>query len=274
MKKSLILAIVAFCGCHHTDPGDSGPGIPLSSAADEVAKAVCPKAWSCCTAAQLMDNDMAGTDEPSCETKTAQGFKNNFDSVRSSQSKGRSVYDGLQLQACLSYIRSSSCDTLNMTSHFTGVPGCDSFVKPKLSVGAACSFDGECIDGYCDKPQMASEGTCKPRARENESCEVAACAKNLVCDGAKKLCVMLFADGSSCTEAAQCASYVCNKADGGSGTCGPASPADQCFYRSACRYGCGPASPLALLVTLGITGALARRRRDPARTRPGSLPGS
>ncbi len=258
-KTGSCLTALMLLGCG--DKEDAGsPGIPIGSAPAEIAKTVCPKAYSCCMTEQLMGNDLAGTDEPSCEVKTTEGFTKNLNVVRDSQTKGRSVYRGDKVAACLVFIRQASCATLNTTSRLRGVKGCESFTDPKLAPGATCTFDWECIDGECSKPPMAAEGICRPLAKEGESCVAVGCSGDLVCHGETKKCVALLPEGSLCTKHEQCRSFSCTSQVGANGVCSKTPAADQCFYSSACSYGRAPASALALLFAAALAVALVRRR--------------
>ena len=139
------LAVVS-CGKTITDTG----GISAAEAPTEIARTVCAKAYDCCTPMQLMGNDLAGTDETSCEQKTGDAYQKNLSAVLASQDRYRSVYDGAKLDACLATIRATSChDLAAMTNHFTGVPGCDSFVQPRVASGSACTYDWECQGTQC-----------------------------------------------------------------------------------------------------------------------------
>jgi hypothetical protein len=230
---------VALGGCgKKSDDFDQFGGVALAAAPQEIAKAVCPKAYTCCTPPQLMGNDLAGTDEPSCETKTTAGFKQRFDSLKGSLEKGRSVYRGDKLQKCVDFIRSATCQQLNRTNHFSGLE-CESWIEPKVAEGGACNQDYECTTGFCSKEPKAWEGVCKPAAVLGQSCEGPPCAKGLTCDGATKTCVSPAASP---------------------GTADP--PPAMCFYSSACSYGEGRLSPFGLLAVaaLALT-ALGRRRR-------------
>src|SRR4029453_10526832 len=133
--------VFAVASCDDKDASPHG-GILLADAPREIAKAVCPRAYDCCMQSQLMSNEMAGTDEASCEEKTTEGFRNSLNVIITSQDKGRVVYRGDKLAACLAYIRSSSCQELNRTNHFTGLR-CEPYTEPKVSPGGACSQDFE-----------------------------------------------------------------------------------------------------------------------------------
>ena len=79
-------------GCGQVSPPDAG--LAIDTAPGEIAETVCAKAYTCCTATELMGNDMAGTSEPDCETKTEDAFRSQLTAVKTSQQQGRSRYDG------------------------------------------------------------------------------------------------------------------------------------------------------------------------------------
>jgi hypothetical protein len=212
------------------------PGISVDNAPAELAKAICPKAYDCCMASQLVGNGQAGTDETTCETKTQEAFKQQLSGIKASQSKDRVLYDGTKLEACVTFLRSAACTELNVTNHFTGLPACSSFIEPQVALGGACGADYECIDGSCDKTGVtAGDGVCRALGKLGDPCGTAICEKNLTCDATAKTCAAP----------------------------APAGPpaANVCFYSSACSYtggdrGAGSALAIGLLLA-----AVASRRR-------------
>jgi uncharacterized protein (TIGR03382 family) len=218
------------------------PGIAPDDAPRRLAEAICPKAYQCCMTEQLMDNEQAGTDVASCTTKTREAFTQQVAGIKASQAKGRVVYDGLKVQACVEKFEAASttCAQLNTTNHFTGVPECASFLQPKVAPGDACTADFECVGGFCDTSAVptgtAGDGVCKAFAKLGDACSsTAPCAPEFICG----------ADTMTCA----------NRPPGG-------APAEACFYSSACNYAGGDrgaASALAVVLLLGA--ALTRRRR-------------
>jgi len=241
-------------GCEGSKP--FGPKATPTAA--EVAQTICSKAYLCCSAAQLMGNDMAGTTEAECESKTATSYQNQIATISASEEKGRAIYQPQLLMACLTTIRTSSCTELSTTNHVAGVAGCESFATPLVMVGGACGHDWECVDGWCEHPAMTSgDGTCRALVGEGQDCTTDHCAKGTACSGATKTCVASHAAGAPCSSAATCASGVCDVA---SGTCGPPA-ATACFYSTGCHVGGGGpgAGALALLATALLL-ALRRSR--------------
>ena len=227
------LAPAVLLGCGSVDRAS---GIPIDQAAHEIALTICPKAYTCCMASQLSGNANAGTDEPSCEQKTQQGYQGQLDSVQASQDLGRSSFDGVKLDACLKTIRSADCATLNMTNHVTGVPGCESFVTPLVAVGGACSNDFECQDSFCQKAPMTSgDGVCQPFAGSGAACsDQQRCGAGLICDGTTNVCTILAVPPTT----------------------------NACFYSSGCNVSdCQPVTSLVALAMLALIGFVRRRGR-------------
>ncbi len=259
-------AALAAAGCGQVTPADSDAGVALSAAPDEIAQTVCPKAYSCCTASELMGNDLAGTDEASCEVATAKSFGDQLSAVQASENAGRARYDGTRVAACLSTIRSSTCEALGVTNHLSGIPGCETFVVPLVEEGGDCASDWECKVGRCNA------GVCQAQPAVGQACADNHCAAGAMCDPAG-MCVAARADGKTCTEAAQCPSLQC-----ANGTCAPRARA--CFYASGCAVaGGGAVSPLAggvtlvlLLVVLAYRDRYGRLRN--ARIAPVEMPPS
>jgi hypothetical protein len=254
-----VVGLVSLAGlaCGRTSGGLGG--IPAEQAPDEIARTVCAKAYDCCMPSQLMGNDLAGTDEPSCEQKTRDAHQQQLAAVLASQDRFRSDYDGAKLEACLAYIRSNTCETLGQTNHFSGIPNCDSFVQGRVQKGAACTYDWECVNGHCAKTEGQIDGVCQPLSAAGESCAEVKCEKALLCDSESKTCTSPLAEGAMCARADQCASGNCATAAAGGSSCGPRK-GGACFYASACAYG-GPVSPTLSLGALALAGLMLLVRR-------------
>jgi hypothetical protein len=238
--RSAIALVLAFspalllAAC---DDVQAVPGLAPDLAPKALAESICPAAYRCCMPDQLMDNDQAGTDVASCEMKTESGFASQVANIEASERKGRVTYDGLKVQACVDYLKSAPCSELQMTTHFTGLPACSSFIQPKVAVGGACSQDFECVDSFCDETGVAAgqDGKCRAFAMAGEACSTdLLCAKTLICDS-------------------------------GTNTCKPAPnpgppPANACFYSSACNYAGGDRGAFSLLGIGLLLVAVARRR--------------
>ena len=99
-------------------------GIPIEKTATDFAAAICPKAYDCCTADQLMGNkDLAGTTEAECETKTAQSFRNQLQAMQDAENAGRAKYDQAKVDACLAALRAADCSTLKTIYSVRASPG-------------------------------------------------------------------------------------------------------------------------------------------------------
>lgn len=254
------VALAASCSEKST-----GTDIALEDAPAEIAKTVCPRAYGCCSAMQLMGNEFAGADEPSCEVKTTEGFRKNLDGARNAIRKKRLIYRGDRLAACLAFIRSAPCERLNRTNHFSGLE-CEPYLEPQQGLGEPCDGDGECSDGSCVKPAGGGgDSVCRPSPVQGESCAEHRCAKGFACTGANKTCAVSLPEGAVCTAPTQCASGNCGGFFGGSGTCAPPPPTS-CFYSSACAYGGGrrppgPGGILPAVCCAALALKLRRRRR-------------
>jgi len=258
LRGAAWVAVVAFgiaaAGCDDSKP--FGPKATPTAA--EVAQTICSKAYLCCSAAQLMGNQTAGTSEAECESKTAMSYQNQIAAVSASEEKGRAIYQPQLLMACLTTIRSSSCADLSTTNHVAGIPECATFATPLVTAGGACGYDWECVDGWCEHPPMTSgDGTCRSQVGEGEDCTVDHCAKGTSCSGATKICVASRAAGATCASAASCASGVC---DGTTGTCAPPA-VGACFYGAGCHVGgAGPGAGALALALASLLLAVQRSR--------------
>jgi hypothetical protein len=139
-------------------------GIPIEKTATDFAKAICPKAYDCCTTETRMPNMSAGTTEAECETLTAKDFRNSLQNMQASENAGRAKYDQEQVDACLEAIRAATCSQLTTIRSLAGLPECNStFATPLVEIGGTCGQDYECKNSVCQKAPMAWEGRVRRR---------------------------------------------------------------------------------------------------------------
>ncbi len=255
---------VALAGCGEVH------AIQVDETATDLAEAVCSKAYDCCTTEQLMGNmDLTGMTEPECEQKTADNFRNILQGVQFSVDKKRSTYLSDKVDACRATLRASSCETLNMTNHLSGVPNCDSFAAPRVAVGGGCNNDYECVDSWCKPPaeQTGGDGTCTAFASGDTSCaddKQVHCASGWICDPDRDRCVHLGDTGEACVAAYDCKSGMCTSQGQGSDLmcAAPAAPGPMCFYQSGCSATDSRPGPVTIvLLTLFAAIAIVRARR-------------
>ncbi len=172
----------------------SGGGVPLASLPVSLASAGCEKLFECCTAEELMTQQLIGNSAEECTLTLAAFLTLAVGPMQASVDAGRAEYDGVALDACLDAYTATSCaDARNGTAD-PGA-GCMQFLIPKVDLGGECTQSYECIGGWCDE---ASGSLCSPKK----------------------------ADGSDCTDDAECQSDYCDPLDG----CGvePASTDNLC----------------------------------------------
>jgi uncharacterized protein (TIGR03382 family) len=254
---------VAVLGCGGVS------GIPIEKTATDFAKAICPKAYDCCTMEQLMKNAAAGMTEAECETKTATNFRSYLQNMQSSENAGRSKYDEMKVDACLQAIRAATCSQLTMITNLSGLPECDStFATPLVASGGTCVNDFECIDSVCQIPEAGGAGTCVAGVPAGGSCgSTAHCAQNLLCDprdgsiATDDVCVVEQEIGGTCADNFECKSRNCSSSgSGGAMTCqAPSAPV--CFYGGGCSAGGKPGAATLLLMGVFAAFALYRARR-------------
>jgi uncharacterized protein (TIGR03382 family) len=246
-------------------------GIPIEKTATDFAAAICPKAYDCCTADQLMGNkDLAGTTEAECESKTAQDFRNKLQTMQDAENAGRAKYDQAQVDMCLSAIRAATCETLTAIRSLSGLPACNStFATPLVAAGGKCQNDFECIGGVCQKPDGSFDGVCVAGNAAGAACAGSnRCAPELICDGrgtstdaSDDVCVAAQENGATCVDGFDCNSRNCVADANGAKTC-QAVTAPQCFYGGGCSASGGrPGAGALILMGLFVLVALLRTRR-------------
>ena len=255
---------VALLGCGGVS------GIPIEKTATDFATTICPKAYSCCTAEQLMGNPAAGTTEAECETKTTQNFRDQLNTMQGSENAGRAKYDQAQVDLCLAALRGATCTDLTAIHSISGIPACNStFATPLVAIGGKCGQDYECIDSVCQKAAGEWEGVCAVGVSVGASCTTDHCAQNLFCDprdgnvDTDSVCVAEQENGGSCVDNFDCKSRYCAaNSDATEKTC-MAPPTPRCFYGGGCSAAGGaPRLASLLLMALFTAVALMRTRRS------------
>jgi hypothetical protein len=256
----IALAGGALAGC------GSVSGIPIDKTATDLAQAICPKAYSCCTMDQLMGNSAAGTTEQECEMKTADNFRGQLQNMQNSENAHRSKYDQTQVDACLAAIRAASCSDLQMIHSLSQIQACNStFATPLVAAGGQCQNDFECIDGVCQKPMNSFDGVCMAGAAVGQSCVSDHCAPNLLCDprdgsnASDDVCVAEQDNGAACVDNFDCKSRNCVADSSGTTKSCQAPSGPQCFYGGGCSAAGGRPGVGALFV-MGLFAAVAMLR--------------
>src|SRR3954447_9899066 len=106
----LVATVLVGCGEVHV--------IPVDKTASDIGQTVCSAAYRCCTVAQLMANDAAGTDagdcstdsaacEQACEAKTSDNFRTFLTDIQASVDRKRAFYERAKGDPCLQTIRSA-----------------------------------------------------------------------------------------------------------------------------------------------------------------------
>jgi hypothetical protein len=265
-----LVGVVGLPGCGAVS------GIPIDQTATRIANAICPKAWMCCTADQLMSNSAAGTSEQDCVTQTTDNYKNQLSGLQLSVDQKRASYQSSKLDTCLMTISDSDCATLDVTNHIAGIPGCESFTTPLVPAGGACSQNYECVDGWCNVPSSSTngEGVCAAFLVAGQSCATAggpSCGPKAVCDiegtpsdSSDDLCASVSDIGGTCADDLQCTTLNCSPSGGSGMTCEAATspPGAMCFYSSGCSEAGGRPGPGTLLLFAGFaTIAFLRAKR-------------
>jgi hypothetical protein len=128
-------------------------------------------------------------------------------------------YDSASAQRCVQEVASRRCDTAEDLL-FDDLDACRSIFVGKLSAGAACEYDVECMEGhFCDR-SAACPGLCAPRQETGGSCERnAQCGAGLVCNG-QRACAPPGQLDEPCADDRDCdASLVCTVSQSGVGSC-------------------------------------------------------
>jgi len=253
IRGLVVAAALARCG-----------GVSVDQYATEASQTMCAKMYSCCAAAEVQNNPNFGPDQSSCGANVKKQFLSPT-RLKQSESQGRLAYHGDRLSDCLQQYKALTCDQLK--SNATSVaPACDSFIEPKVAVGASCGVNDECISSWCQGAANGVDGICSAFIAQNGSCaDGGVCGKNLYCDGSSRACQPLKGDGTTCNANYECATGGCNgkNPDAGTpGTCGlKGGPNTTCYATVGCSSSGGVVGPLTLLAVLFIVIGITTRHK-------------
>lgn len=265
--RSILLVPAVFCGlvlaggCAQETPKDDPNILTIEEAPQQFARTICRRAYDCCTPMQLMSNKSAGMDFSTCVVESSKMLRDQMRFIAEEEQKGRLVFRGDKLAACLDRIRGATCQELNRTNRLSGLDCGEPYIEPLVAPGGACALDSECRMGRCVKAEGATEGTCLAQAAVNQPCtNEIRCASGLYCGDLDQLCKPIQPDGTSCSSPKECSSGRCDTSSGAP-LCAPPA-ANMCFYSSSCAAA-GPATPsaAALMVCLVALLVAARRQR-------------
>jgi hypothetical protein len=228
-------AVVSFA-CGSSDDEGGSANSEMIDVFRAIGHANCHLWFRCCPASKLTPRELLGASEAECirhqdELAPAAPYF-----YRESLAAGRLVFHVDQARACLAAIESATCSTSESQID------CDLYpiFEPRVSLGQACAWDEECINGFCDR-DLATEdfGKCVARAANGAPCNADHECSSEQCGFAPggNRCVDRSGNGEDCNFDSECASGKCvcemlepDQVDclGATGACGPPPPENGC----------------------------------------------
>jgi hypothetical protein len=214
----VMCGLVAACGEH-----ERGDYVSLDYLDSEFAKSICAKAAECCFGDDFIHDTGVDSEEACLANLTQPGGLAR--AYRDSTEKGRSVYHGDAVAACLDAVDAATCEAYATRQVFAT---CDPWIDPLVDEGGQCVTTAECRTGYCAGGRLNTAdgvleyGTCQPVPTLGESCPYSRCTAGLWC-GSDIVCIEKSVDGADCFGDRECMSGFCNGVMIGSdapGTCG------------------------------------------------------
>jgi len=177
----------------------TGGTIPSSVALTDLpatfGQVLCDKAFTCCTAAELMGLGFPAT-AAECSTNVTGNLQKIVTGLQSSITAGRVVYHGDKMAACLKATQAQSCpDARTGMSAAGAMTNCDGAFEGKVALAGVCLDSVECIGGFC--------GVTDPNATMG-------------------MCVAKVANGAPCQDDVMCTSDYCSET---TMVCEPPAPA-------------------------------------------------
>jgi hypothetical protein len=222
---SLALAVLALPTCSPD---------ALGSFTESYSKAVCRRAFECCSPADAM-TALNAPDEASCVTKNATRLGKEGPQL---VADGLLRFDSQAASQCLKDLE-GTCSAVFEPKFGRLIPCNDVFVGA-VPLGGPCDDDFVCASNDCEgqtcvvrpTPCAAvvcaadqscdSTGTCQPLSAAGGDCRTHQCAADLTCVGSTYTCATPLADGQACTYPYDCAGSCTDiSATGPAGTCRP-----------------------------------------------------
>lgn len=231
--RCLLVGTFLLLGCGNTPTGFPG----------EFAKAVCAKAYSCCTPEDLQTTAGGtgywGLNEEQCRTNITRWLTSDMALTNRALSANRIGWSEVKAGECIHEIETTSCEDLNAYP-FGRLPACSAVRSAKVELGGSCCRSYECTSGRCQEDCVEGAGDlgycAVPLAHkgEGEQCaNTVYCLAGLYCHPATQQCTPRSSDGALCVTNVECQSGNCVGPDWDAGTpavCAPVTlqPAPRC----------------------------------------------
>jgi hypothetical protein len=207
----------------------------VQSFADSYAKAVCRRAFECCTPADAMAALNAAT-ESACVAKLgANSSKIGPELIATGQLR----FDSTAASQCLKDLE-GACSAV-FDPRFGRVIPCNDVFVGAVPLGGPCDDDFVCASSDCEGQQCIvrpnpcaavtcaadqfcdGTGACQPRGGVGADCHAVQCASDLTCVASTTQCATPGADGDTCTSPFDCAGSCTQMtySPGKTGTCRP-----------------------------------------------------
>lgn len=224
--RSLVLVFLGVGACQ--SPAGSGASVTFDEFQSEAARADCRLLFECCTSSEISGVFTPGatvTTEAECVGYFEAHFRSAASLLAPHFDAGWLAWDEAAAGECIAALDAATCPDIlgGVLVQPTGrtpstVPACGATYVGLVADGAACSFDGDCISGFCPTDGPTAR-TCTVLPAEGAPC-ASRCAAGLICDSRAPdpRCLVPAPGGSACTPGSDgtCASGFCD-----AGTCGP-----------------------------------------------------
>jgi hypothetical protein len=220
--RSLVLWFLIACS------GGSGGDVTPDNLPAELAEATCAKLADCCDAAEFMEATLGADNEAECRVLFTSFGGLITTALEDSIAKGRVVFHGDRMRACLDAIAGLTCAEYHDGGDELAPDGCENPFDPLVAAGGECAQDFDCTSAFCDGGSIDFDGNitygaCADRIAIGGACtDSDACVGGAFCDFSttEPACATKLADGAACTSNNQCASGNCDT------TCGPNTTCD------------------------------------------------
>jgi hypothetical protein len=181
--------VAALFSCGGDEKKPVGPPVPIEQMASQMRQLICEKVFSCCSADDLKNNPMVGTDVASCVAKLDAESSYLLGDVVASVQQGRLIYHGDKLAECMAEVRNRSCDQAKMPPGDRDVTQlCAPAFEPQVPIGGACTEFWDCIGGWCAGDFGDLNDRCIPLQPVGGDCDEGPECQSGMCDDEDRVC--------------------------------------------------------------------------------------
>jgi hypothetical protein len=211
LLAACVALVLALPAC-----GGGSSSVPFDDFNTELAKVSCERIFSCCDAAEKMEQLGLFNPPPTTVEECTTSIKTFLDVffTREPIDGGRVAYDADKAGECFDALGDAGC---SVDAVLEKQSACEGILVGKVADGGQCRADAECASAgsWCDGGSTEAFGTCKARVAIGQQCTTTSeCVAGSFCDssgGTGAVCAATKGSGADCTSDDECTSDFCGE---------------------------------------------------------------